>query len=524
MKIDDTVTYYYQGIQHQVTFNIDGVTLPILKKDESFLNICWGKRISDKGVLPIGSFLYRSDIKKGHYTQYNQLSVKLPLETCALGLSEKLSHIILSDNQLIQGIYLSEGDEQRVYIAVDDMNVDDNTYLPRIIETEKPLLFSKKYSNIDITAEDIQGSNNKWEIEIDMIEKINLALQQNAVPIINMVRIINNTPKKYRDIELQLISNPRFSVCKKWMIDSIEANSEIILQNNHIELNPTFLSEVTEAINGEWQFTLTSDNEILTRKNIITFVLTKNEWFKLKSLPEIFAAFVEPNDPAVSKILRLTSNKLAEAGLTSSLEGYQLKNPKRVATIISALWSVISEMKLTYTEPPASFEITGQRVRSPSMVIDIKLATCIDTAILFLSVIEQCGLNGIIIFTKGHAFCGCWLQEGDSTKTIINDAQELRKRIQLNEIIVFETTLVTGHSSAFTFAKSEAEKTLNNDNQFEMAIDISNARKKGIRPLSSRTQYQYLAEEDDQSFKKIDLDIPIDIPEIVPLSQNLWVN
>jgi hypothetical protein len=156
-----------------------------------------------------------------------------------------------------------------------------------------------------------------------------------------------------------------------------------------------------------------------------------------------------------------------------------------VANIVSALWSAVCKLDLSYTTPPASFEEEGQRVRLPSKIAETRLATCLDTSLLFASCLEQSGLNALVIFTKGHAFTGCWLSDDDLSSAVIYDAQALRKRCQLNELIVFETTFCTNKPPAkFSLAKQEAEDHLNNDAEFVLAIDIKRARSARIKPLS----------------------------------------
>ena len=65
---------------------------------------------------------------------------------------------------------------------------------------------------------------------------------------------------------------------------------------------------------------------------------------------------------------------------------------------------------ITYAVPPASFESTGQKIRLPSVIATTGLATCLDTALLFAAAFEQAGLHPVIVFTKGHAIVGAWLQ------------------------------------------------------------------------------------------------------------------
>jgi hypothetical protein len=55
-------------------------------------------------------------------------------------------------------------------------------------------------------------------------------------------------------------------------------------------------------------------------------------------IPDILAAFVEPNDPAVGKLLHLTSDQLRKAGKPDSLEGYQTPGKTPVWEQAEALW------------------------------------------------------------------------------------------------------------------------------------------------------------------------------------------
>src|SRR3546814_15604571 len=77
-----------------------------------------------------------------------------------------------------------------------------------------------------------------------------------------------------------------------------------------------------------------------------------------------------PNDPAVSRLLKEASEILRRSGKDPSLEGYQQKSRKRVWEIAAAVWSAVAQRRLTYAEPPASFERNGQKIRKPGEVLD----------------------------------------------------------------------------------------------------------------------------------------------------------
>ena len=328
---------------------------------------------------------------------------------------------------------------------------------------------------------------DKIMIITSVMPKLNLAFQQNSMPLISEIELRNSSKQNYHDLALVLTGSPTFLHERIWHIDKLAAESQIILDDIRVELNADFLRAINESLRGEMQFSLKSGSEILDTKIEQVELLAKDEWVGTRILPEILAAFVQPNDAAVQSVLRDASKILQASDQTASIEGYQSKSPKRVAVLVSALWNAVCQLDLSYANPPASFEEEGQRIRLPSKIAETRLATCLDSALLFASCLEQAGLNALVIFTKGHAFTGCWLSDEDLSSVVIYDVQALRKRCQLNELIVFETTFCTHKPPAkFSLAKQEAEDKLTNDADFVLAIDIKRARSARIKPLSDR--------------------------------------
>ncbi|MDD5364860.1 MAG: DUF3320 domain-containing protein [Gallionellaceae bacterium] len=199
------------------------------------------------------------------------------------------------------------------------------------------------------------------------------------------------------------------------------------------------------------------------------------------------AAFVQPNEPAVERVLKQTAEVLRKNSKNPALDGYK-DGAKRAWELTSGIWSAVAAMGLDYALPPASFEHVGQKVRGPDQIAESGLATCLDLALLFCSAIEQAGLNPLLVFTKGHAFAGVWLKNEEFSTSVVDDITALRKRIKLKELVLFETTVAT-HRPAPTFsyavqlgAQHVAEE---NEEAFELAVDIRRARLQRIKPLAS---------------------------------------
>ncbi|MDI7370072.1 DUF4011 domain-containing protein, partial [Cronobacter sakazakii] len=120
----------------------------------------------------------------------------------------------------------------------------------------------------------------------------------------------------------------------------------------------------------------------------------------------------------------------------------------------------------------------------PGAILEGKVATCLDTSLLFASALEQMGLNSLILLSEGHAFAGLWLQPQEFAQLVTEDVSSVRKRVDLKEMMVFETTLITqpyppSFSQAFEAALSHLT-----EEKFHAAIDTHRARMQKVRPLA----------------------------------------
>ncbi|MDE1164686.1 MAG: hypothetical protein PW845_04705 [Pseudomonas sp.] len=77
-----------------------------------------------------------------------------------------------------------------------------------------------------------------------------------------------------------------------------------------------------------------------------------------------------------------------------------------------------------------------------------------DLTLLFCAALEQVGLNPVIVFTHGHAFAGLWLKPEEFTTALVDDVTAVRKRVKLQELVLFETTLVTQNPIPAIFLRS----------------------------------------------------------------------
>jgi hypothetical protein len=323
-------------------------------------------------------------------------------------------------------------------------------------------------------------------IKIDALiaRKIGFASHQNAVPLVRELSLWNQEETTLEDLVLTLSTDPDFVESRSWNIDRIHPGDRLSISDRDIKLNAAYLAGLTESLNADVVMRVSQGENVLVEQRFPTELLARTEWGGLSAMPELLAAFCMPNDPAVDRVLKAASQVLRRAGKKDGIDGYESKSRTRTWELASAIWSGVCGFQLSYALPPASFEQQGQKIRPPSVVLENGVATCLDTALLFAAALEQAGLNALLVMTKGHAFAGVWLQPQEFSQLLTDEASAVRKRLDLKEMLVFETTLATQMPApSFSRAVAAAEPELN-DEQFIMAIDVHRARMQKIRPMA----------------------------------------
>ncbi|MCA8988409.1 MAG: DUF4011 domain-containing protein, partial [Planctomycetaceae bacterium] len=346
------------------------------------------------------------------------------------------------------------------------------------------------FSHISLGENETAGSTPDPLVTLDasLSQCINYASLQNSVPFLKSLELRNPTSNLYRDLRLTMYSEPAFLQVKTWNIEQLAPHESVKIRDLDVEIDKAYVNNLNEAERSQVTFQLIHDGQKIAYQNAEVRILARDEWSGFRETPELLAAFVTPNDPAVARILKNASQILARSGHKDSLEGYQGHDPKRVFIQAAAIWSSLSEEGLTYSNPPKSFEHDGQKIRQPTKILSDGLATCLDTSLLFAAALEAIHINPILILVEGHCFAGFWLTDTRFNNLIETDPTEIRKALSANELMTFETTLITSKplvsfNEAIQTGKHKTRESV--DDEFIGAIDISRARMSQIRPLKS---------------------------------------
>ena len=347
---------------------------------------------------------------------------------------------------------------------------------------------------------DVQPAPEPANLSLAIQPAVSVALWQNHVPVLSEL-VFRAGDEAPGEVEISLFCDPPVIRPRTWRLAGVAAKQIRSIADLDIGLDGPFLSSLTEATRAVVHVAATANGTMLAEIQQDVRILAHNEWGGCAGIPDILAAFVEPNDPAVARILRATSDKLRGAGKPDGLEGYQSGNKQRVWEQAEALWRAICALDIRYVNPPTSFERDGQKIRPPRQILEDRLGTCLDLAVLFAACLEGIGLRPVIVLIREHAFVGLWLSKHDFGASRADDAPGLRTRLALHDIVLFEATLAVG-SSRTGFKRAceagAAHVTPDKDDAFEAVIDVARARSRRIQPLSARTGAYALKDTTEQ--------------------------
>lgn len=364
-----------------------------------------------------------------------------------------------------------------------------------------------------------QEGNVLISLRADSSQKVSFALQQNGFPVVRDVIIKNDGDFSLENARLDVSALPQFFKPFSCSLPDIHERASYSLDTLDLTIEHGQLARLVESEKGMLTIRLAHGEKILAESLHPVEVLARNQWGGLTDYPESIAAFVQPNDPAVDSLLGQASQLLRAGAPNQAFTGYD-GTKASVWRQLAALWNTLYAQGIGYVLPPAGFEDRGQKVRSPSQVIEAKLGTCLDTSLLFAACMEQCGLHPLLIFTKGHAFVGCWLIDDMFAAMLTDDVTALRKRVGLKELLVFETTLLNLSENPVSFqdACQRGEHNLREEASadFLCALDLCRARAQHITPLAmanadAANSGQSTIRTVKSAERALTLDVPLDI-------------
>ncbi len=339
----------------------------------------------------------------------------------------------------------------------------------------------------------VESFNNKpimnVEVNVGHIPVINFSMQQNHVPVVREITIKNIGDEDLGALNIDISFDPEFAATATLHADGVAAGQELRLTDIPIQISTSYLSSLTERISGHICLNISTGDTSIFSATYEIALLAFDQWSGIAILPEMLAAFVTPNHPDITPIIKRASEILGSWTGSPSLDEYQTRDPDRVKKQMAAVYEGVAERHIAYCTVPASFEDYGQRIRLYSEMLSDRLGTCLDMTLLYAGCLEAIGIRPLVIVIEGHAFAGAWLIPDSFPDSVNDDVSLLTKRTAagINEILLVETTCMNdGKQISFDTAVEAANDKLRNPDNFILFVDIARARNARIRPLPLR--------------------------------------
>ena len=269
------------------------------------------------------------------------------------------------------------------------------------------------------------------------------------------------------DVSREQCSQKKIMV-KTWIpdyTDTITATG-VVEPNSKIVLSPSFkfkdnalyaLSTPKQTLRHIEAYALENDHKILFYSESKPVTIHPMQILSQKAIPDQrlwIGVWVTPMADSITNIVNEVAKKLPNGKLLV----YQYYYPEySMATnsklVVNAVFNVLQSRNIKYVQNTGAASV-GQLVNYPAETLRKKQGICIETAVLFASILERLGFQTFVIFIPGHTFVG-WLTDynsnvidaiettfiGDPNETFINANNEgIRKYTEQVELGNFESS------------------------------------------------------------------------------------
>jgi len=337
-----------------------------------------------------------------------------------------------------------------------------------------------------------------FKFTIDSDDSITYATAFNGKSIIRSLVIQSTSEKIFTNVTIEVsIHSLGHALSQTWKstIGTL-ASSAIGFEDLSLDFYSELLFQQSETVPAELKIRIIEEDvNVLAEAMWNLNLFSADTWLGMKFPREILAAYVQPNHPVLRAVLDDAVSILQRQGELVLLSGYQV--PKHVGPMVSAIYQAVVNRELTYSNPPASWDLpSGQRIRNSQTILEEKVGTCLDTALFFASLLEAIGLYPVVAVIPGHAFVGYWTAASQSEvegfpRWTEKPMTEIMNLVDAGYIELFETTSICKGEGLLPYEQAIKEslsrvsrtEALGSNSSISMLINVAGCRAMQPRPV-----------------------------------------
>jgi hypothetical protein len=350
----------------------------------------------------------------------------------------------------------------------------------RVHRKPAPRSLPRGVAEVSLAVDDV-------DVRVTYRESLNWALVHGDVPAVLAIEIQNHGGSRVDlgTLEISIQGWSSADEIRPLLVDTMPVGpgQQALVPSQQLKwrLSPSLFAHLDEAATALLTVTVPAHQRIESEP---VRILAADEW-DASAPPELLAPFVRPRDPEISRLLAEAGEHLRSSTGDPSIDGYQ-RGPERAQSIAQAIYEAMQRREIQYSEPPASFERTGQKIRTPSEVLTARQGTCLDLAVTYAAALTAAGLQAVLAIVKGHAFTG-WLRREEVLlpATAISERSMVLTVADSADFDAVELTLLTARDVpvGFDTARGAVQKWWGSQvDDVQWLLDVQAAHRR-VRPL-----------------------------------------
>ena len=348
-------------------------------------------------------------------------------------------------------------------------------------------------------------------------------MMQNNISVIRKLIIKNDQQRHFNDLKIKISIDSDFTTEKK--IDAIPAMTSVEIDDFSHCITEEYLYNLNEVRKCYMTLDILEGDETLFTDSYPLTLLPYDSWTGLKILPEMLASYVTPDAPALVPVVHKIYHFLEKFTGDPTLDEYRSRNPERIKSQMSAIFTALTEQGLACTISQVNAEECIRNIRLSNRLLIEGEGTNLDMALLYATCLEYIGLNPLIVITRQHIFAGAWLTDETFADCVNDDVTLLTDRLKddTGEILLIDTTSFNkGRLRSFDMASIAAETYLNNQEDFILFIDIKRCRLSSIKPIPTKISEKEASSSDTDALSALRSQISAMGESVEITKQKLW--
>ncbi|MBX3470658.1 MAG: DUF4011 domain-containing protein, partial [Planctomycetes bacterium] len=317
------------------------------------------------------------------------------------------------------------------------------------------------------------------EVDVQHAPRLCLAMARCGVPLVEVVRVSNPGPAPLDGLALRLELRGAPSDEARAALPPLLPGGDVVLDRVDVRPAAGWLEGLGERVALALAWTVEREGDPLAAGEAPVTALPWREWPGEAAPPELLAAFVLPDHPAVARLA-----EDARARLTDPADDAPPR--ARARAVVRAACEALAALAPTVEPPPPDLAREGAVVRLPDEVVAARRGTSLDLALLLAACLERLGLPPLVVVLDDRALAGAWLHDDPVGLLggVAEDAARLRTLRALEQVVVVDAPAPAAGAS-FDEALARGDAALADDARFRFALDVQALRdpRHGYPPL-----------------------------------------